>query len=212
MLDRGRALVVRPAMNSLPIGPKPASDLGLVAPTEERRECPVHGTSVLSTGLSRQRDRDTFLSRSCDTQPSMEERPRSAAIASAVKAWIEFAGLNPTDLHKRTGIARNTLYEIMAGKRAPSLDVLERIAPEIGTTPGKLVDGVLPTGDATPPARRPVLEDRVDQMDRDFLESQEAFGRSEQRFSELIEILANEPALPEQTRQRLRLVLPRRAS
>jgi len=66
-------------------------------------------------------------------------------IGRTVSAWLAASELSIMALHKRTGIARNTLYQICAGNRMPSIDVLERIASELKTSAGVLLDGTLPS-------------------------------------------------------------------
>jgi transcriptional regulator with XRE-family HTH domain len=67
-------------------------------------------------------------------------------VARAVTAWIEASGLNPTEIHKQTGLSRETIYRINRGESLPSTDALIRIAEAVKATPGQLLDGVLPNG------------------------------------------------------------------
>lgn len=65
-------------------------------------------------------------------------------IAGTLKLWMDEARLNPTDLSKRTGIARNTIYAALDGTGNPSADTLDRLAREVGTTGGNIFDGGRP--------------------------------------------------------------------
>lgn len=53
--------------------------------------------------------------------------------------------LSPTDLHKRTGVARNTLYKALAGDGIIATRTLYVLARELGATIGQIVDGVPPS-------------------------------------------------------------------
>lgn len=117
----------------------------------------------------------------------MDEEGRALAhkIGLALVKWMDRAGVVITDLHKRTGISRETIYRIRRGETLPSLEILDRIARELGTTAGSLADGKLPaegtvsyirrSTDAMPetdPLRQ--LATRVDALERDLLESSAA--------------------------------------
>ena len=113
-------------------------------------ECPHYGTSVPLSGLKSQRVRDKTLSRLCDTCTVDEtETLQSARIAAALRAWMDAASLSIMDLHKRTGISRNTIDQYLKGSRLARIAILEAVARELGTTAGKLIDGIMPIASAS---------------------------------------------------------------
>jgi putative transcriptional regulator len=57
-------------------------------------------------------------------------------------------GMSAAELARRTGVARNTIVMIEAGRRTPSLGLVEKIARELRTEPADLFREPVPFGDA----------------------------------------------------------------
>ena len=56
------------------------------------------------------------------------------SFTNRVRQAISDCGLSQFELAKRTGIARSTLSRIMSEQRGVTLDLLEKLAPEIGAS------------------------------------------------------------------------------
>jgi predicted DNA-binding transcriptional regulator AlpA len=113
------------------------------------------------------------------------------AIARTAKAWMAHRRLNPTDLHKRTGLSRDVIYRLTderGSKGFPDVPSLVAFAREVGITPGQLLDGVQPPeGISMLPASEPLgTESRSPQPgDRELLEALN-------RLTDEVERLANQ--------------------
>ncbi len=128
--------------------------------------------------------------------------PIALRISGALKRWMDVVDLTVLDLHKRTGIARSTVDEIVRGKRVPSVDTLDRLATELGTTGGQILDGIGPDlgkamkryGESDLPARLATIEKRV----AAFQMVSDRVGALDQAFH----LLVNSEALPKIVRDR----------
>jgi transcriptional regulator with XRE-family HTH domain len=61
-------------------------------------------------------------------------------LASALETLMKARDVSVTDLHKRTGISRETIYRILRAASLPTTDVLLRLANEFRVSPGALLD------------------------------------------------------------------------
>jgi transcriptional regulator with XRE-family HTH domain len=59
-------------------------------------------------------------------------------VGRRVREVREDLGMQRTVLARRVGVAENTIYRIETGKRAPSVELLEKIAHELRTEPADL--------------------------------------------------------------------------
>jgi len=85
----------------------------------------------------------------------MDETKQTASkLGLSIKEALENAGLTVLALHKRTGIGRETIYRIMRGQKLPTLDVLLRIATELGVSPGALIDGNIVKASGMPASKK----------------------------------------------------------
>lgn len=49
-----------------------------------------------------------------------------------IKARIDETGIEMTELEERSGVSRQYIYRVLAGKQMPSLEIAERIAQALG--------------------------------------------------------------------------------
>lgn len=49
-----------------------------------------------------------------------------------VKARIKESGIEMTELEERSGVSRQFIYRVLAGKQMPSLEIAEKIAKAVG--------------------------------------------------------------------------------
>lgn len=97
----------------------------------------MHGTNLSSTW-----NENVF--QPCDNAGVKSADESLKRLGETVSAWMDRLQLSITDLHKQTGISRQTLYRVSKGEVWPTLDVLERLAEAFGITPGALIDGQSP--------------------------------------------------------------------
>lgn len=89
--------------------------------------------------------------------PMDEAQTAARRLGETLKVALANAGLSITDMHKRTGISRQTIYRMLDGDTLPSLDVLIRLAAELNVSAGALLDGQVkplrgrPATEAIPP-------------------------------------------------------------
>lgn len=51
-----------------------------------------------------------------------------------VKARIKETGIEMTELERRSGVSRQYIYKVLAGKQMPSLEIAEKIAKALNLT------------------------------------------------------------------------------
>jgi transcriptional regulator with XRE-family HTH domain len=119
---------------------------------------------------------------------------------------MTYARLTPTALQKRTGISRETVYAIKKGERLPSIDVLERLANEMGTTAGRMLEGGLPDPKPTPPKNPDVATSRLERLEVGAVAAAKIHEQVARNKSALLLLLRYE-GLPETLRDQMRGLL-----
>jgi transcriptional regulator with XRE-family HTH domain len=83
-------------------------------------------------------------------------------IGQRVREIRKDLGMSAAELARRTGVARNTIVMIEAGRRTPSLGLVEKIAHELRREPADLLKEPVPLDEDPSPAgpeeRRPSLD------------------------------------------------------
>lgn len=176
---------MRPAIHAVAGSVELPGDVRVIQRLNDLSECPHYGTIVHDSNDARQLVRDKFSTRRCYTCSVDRDTAIDERIGAAIKAWLEHAGVSVGSLHKRTGIARNTLYEILKSSRFPSVDVLKRIAPELGTTAGALLDGTFPTTKGA----KPQPSDPLVTLRADVIDVQRKLADFEERVAPALELM-----------------------
>jgi DNA-binding XRE family transcriptional regulator len=95
---------------------------------ENGSEITLAASSITSS--QRQRDSRSRPDRSSDRK--VKENPK---LGARLKSLRQAAGLTQAELARRTGIHRPNIARVEAGRHAPSLETLTRLAAAIGVTP-----------------------------------------------------------------------------
>ena len=64
---------------------------------------------------------------------------QSSDFRQNLKAALDHAGLTPTDLHKKTGVNRCYIYDLIQGRKTPGLDYALKLAHGLGLPLSALV-------------------------------------------------------------------------
>ena len=88
----------------------------------------------------------------------MFETYKEGKIGRRVREVREDLGMQRTVLARRVGVAENTIYRIETGKRAPSVELLEKIARELRTEPAEFLREPALAGTAEASTPGPDLE------------------------------------------------------
>ena len=81
--------------------------------------------------------------------------PAIRRLSVALKVAMKARDLTVTDLHKRTGIGRETIYRILRAEALPTTDIIIRLAAELKVSPGALLDNTVEgTGNARGTSRQ----------------------------------------------------------
>jgi transcriptional regulator with XRE-family HTH domain len=107
--------------------------------------------------------------------PDKPDPAGDPTLAAAATAWFEKSELSVTDLHKRTGMSRQTIYRVLDGLPTGA-ETLRRFATELGATAGALIDGIMPAEEAKPRSGHPAiraepdaeLQQEVGELEKDF--------------------------------------------
>jgi DNA-binding XRE family transcriptional regulator len=64
----------------------------------------------------------------------------ASPLAANIRAQRKRLGIQQGELARAAGVSQTTMSLIESGRERPSLDLLERLAKALGTTPGRLLD------------------------------------------------------------------------
>jgi transcriptional regulator with XRE-family HTH domain len=71
-----------------------------------------------------------------------EESPLHTAFGVVLAEWMEQEGITTADVHRRTGLARTSLYAWLRGRGDPSLSKLWTLSAALGLRPSELLKKV----------------------------------------------------------------------
>jgi transcriptional regulator with XRE-family HTH domain len=154
----------------------------------------------LVNGLNAER---VIFRENCSVDDSARiKRDTDTPLARTINAWMRYADLSVTDIHKRTGLSRATITYIGEAGKEPDVSTLKRIAAELGTTAGALIDAIPPPSAPTPPK----LLDRLE-----LLEAARAanliVSQRVAKHDAALQLLLESEELPKTVRDRMREVL-----
>lgn len=72
-----------------------------------------------------------------------EDNLAKAFMPAVIRRYRDAAGLSQQELADRVGISKSYISSLELGYRAPSLNLLVKIAQSLGVRPGKMVDVML---------------------------------------------------------------------
>jgi len=134
---------------------------------------------------------------------------------------MKHAGLNPTDLHKRTGLSRDVIYRLVKGEGFPAIATLIAVGDVLGVEAPALLDGALPPP-GTAPTRpldglsalpgSPAESAALAQLRSDLETTKSELADLNDRFATAMELIAPRLAASADADAQLRTAIQRRAS
>src|SRR5215216_2386322 len=114
-------------------------------------------------------------------------------IGQRVREIRKDLGMSAAELARRTGVARNTIVMIEAGRRTPSLGLVEKIAHELRREPADLFKEPVPLDEDPSPAGPEERRPSLDQVREVFAPLADGLNRYCARWEEKLPDLQGSP-------------------